>query len=133
MNSTFVVEKIDYTKYAMLLPQLAIVFISWIQLIFSLNRYKGILKFTSEELSSFYLFVISGACKWVASLSIKTNTFGFQLTSSLIGTLLYGSAFVILYNNSFNTPTKQQFIGILLSLVTSTLWEFQHRSVYEMN
>ena len=103
MNSTFEVEKIDNTKYAMLLPQLAIVFISWIQLIFSLNRYKGILKFTSEEISSFYLFVISGACKWVASLSIKTNSFGFQLTSSLIGTLLYGSAFVILYNNSFDS------------------------------
>ena len=120
-------------KYILLLPQVAIVFISWIQLIFSLNRFRGFLNFTSAELSAFYLFIISGACKWVAALAIRTNSFGFQLSSSLIGTALYGSAFVILYNNKFGLPSKQQFIGLVLSLVTSTLWEIQHRLVYGMN
>lgn len=130
MNITILED--ENSEYYILLPQIAIVFISWIQLIFSLNRFRGFLKFTASEMSAFYLFVISGACKWVASLSIKTNSFGFQLTSSLIGTALYGSAFVILYNNKFELPSKQQFIGILLSLVTSSLWETQHRLVYSM-
>jgi len=131
-SSLFNVKETEEDQYYLLLPQLAIVFISWIQLIFSLNRFKGLLKFTSPELSAFYLFIISGACKWVAALSIRTNSFGFQLTSSLIGTALYGSAFVILYNNEFDMPSKQQTIGLFLSLITSSLWEVQHRMVWEM-
>ena len=132
-NSTFPIgEETENIKYYLLLPQIAIVFISWIQLIFSLNRFRGILKFTSPELSAFYLFIISGACKWVAALSIRTNSFGFQLSSSLIGTALYGAAFVILYNNEFGLPTRQQNIGLVLSLITSSLWEIQHRMVWEM-
>ena len=131
-SSLFNVKETEEDQYYLLLPQIAIVFISWIQLIFSLNRFKGLLKFTSPELSAFYLFIISGACKWVAALSIRTNSFGFQLASSLIGTALYGSAFVILYNNEFGIPSKQQTIGLFLSLITSSLWEVQHRMVWEM-
>lgn len=131
-NYTIIVEEVENLQYYLLLPQVAIVFISWIQLIFSLNRFRGFLNFTSPELSSFYLFIISGACKWVAALSIKTNSFGFQLSSSLVGTSLYGAAFVVLYNNEFGLPSKQQSIGLVLSLVTSTLWEVQHRMVWEM-
>lgn len=131
-SSLFNVKETEEDQYYLLLPQIAIVFISWIQLIFSLNRFNGLLKFTSPELSAFYLFIISGACKWVAALSIRTNSFGFQLASSLIGTALYGSAFVILYNNEFGMPSKQQTIGLFLSLITSSLWEIQHRMVWEM-
>tara|TARA_B100000214_G_C23973148_1_gene631288 strand:+ start:3121 stop:3528 length:408 start_codon:yes stop_codon:yes gene_type:complete len=125
-------EETSENAYYLLLPQIAIVFISWIQLVFSLNRFKGFFKFTAPELSSFYLFIISGASKWVAALSIRKKSFMFQLTSSLIGTALYGAAFVILYNNEFGLPTKQQSIGLLLSLITSFLWEFQHRMVWQM-
>jgi hypothetical protein len=132
-NNTFInVEETTNLKYYLLLPQISIVFISWIQLIFSLNRFRGFLKFTSPELSAFYLFIISGASKWVAALSIRTSSFAFQLSSSLVGTALYGAAFVILYNNEFSLPTRQQNIGLLLSLVTSSLWEIQHRMVWEM-
>lgn len=131
-NSTILDEGVENVQYYLLLPQVAIVFISWIQLIFSLNRFRGFLKFTSPELSAFYLFIISGACKWVAALSIRTNSFGFQVSSSLVGTSLYGAAFVVLYNNEFGLPSKQQSVGLVLSLVTSTLWEIQHRMVWEM-
>ncbi len=131
-NSTIIGQEVETVQYYLLLPQIAIVFISWIQLILSLNRFKGFLKFTSPELSAFYLFIISGACKWVAALSIRTNSFGFQLSSSLVGTALYGAAFVVLYNNEFGLPTKQQSVGLALSLVTSALWEIQHRMVWEM-
>lgn len=119
-------------EYILILPQILIVFISWMQLIFSLNRFKGILKFSSAELSSFYLFIISGACKWVSALSIKQNSFLFQLISSSIGTCLYGAGFVILYNDKFDVPSRQQNIGLFLSLVTSTLWEIQNRLVYKL-
>ena len=131
-NSTIIGQEVETVQYYLLLPQIAIVFISWIQLILSLNRFKGFLKFTSPELSAFYLFIISGACKWVAALSIRTNSFGFQLSSSLVGTALYGAAFVVLYNNEFGLPTRQQSVGLALSLVTSALWEIQHRMVWEM-
>ncbi len=120
-------------EYILILPQILIVFISWIQLIFSLNRFKGILKFSSAELSSFYLFIISGACKWVAALSIKQNSFLFQLISSSVGTCLYGAGFVILYNDKFDVPSRQQSIGLFLGLVTSTLWEIQNRLVYKLS
>lgn len=119
-------------EYILILPQILIVFISWMQLIFSLNRFKGVLKFSSAELSSFYLFIISGACKWVSALSIKQNSFLFQLISSSIGTCLYGAGFVILYNDKFDVPSRQQNIGLFLSLVTSTLWEIQNRLVYKL-
>ena len=120
-------------KYLLMIPQVAIVFISWIQLIFSLNRFRGFFNFTSPELSAFYLFIISGACKWVAALSMRTSSFGFQLFSSLVGTSLYSSAFVILYNNKFDLPTGQQTIGVTLSLVTTSLWAIQNRLVFEMD
>ena len=131
-SETIVDSDPEVNKYYLLLPQIAIVFISWIQLIFSLNRFRGFLKFSSPELYAFYMFIISGACKWVAALSIRTSSFFFQASSSLIGTALYGSAFVILYNNDFGLPSQQQNIGLILSLFTSLLWEIQHRMVWEM-
>lgn len=131
MSSNSTIEEENIEKYILVLPQILIVFISWIQLVFSLNRFKGILKFTSAEMSSFYLFIISGACKWVSALSLN-NSFAIQMFSSLIGTALYGAGFVILYNNEFTTPSQQQFIGLFLSLITATLWEIQNRLVYDL-
>jgi len=122
----------DAIRYILILPQFGIVFITWIQLIFSLNRFNGVYKFTSPELSAFYLFIISGSCKWVAALSIRTSSFVFQLFSSLVGTLLYTSAFLILFNNKFGTPSKQQWFGLILSGCTTTLWEVQNRLVFNV-
>ena len=50
---------------------MAIVVITWVQTIFSLNRYKGILKFSPPELTGFLLFLISGTNKWVVALATK--------------------------------------------------------------
>ena len=57
----------------------------------------------------------------------KKNSFAFQLTSSLVGTLLYTSGFVIIYNNNFSLATKQQWFSILLSAVVTICWEYQGR------
>lgn len=113
--------------YILIFPQLAIVVITWIQTIFSLNRYKSILKFSPPELTGFLLFLISGTNKWVAALATKKNSFAFQLTSSLVGTLLYSSGFVIIYNNNFSLASKQQWFSILLSAVVTICWEYQGR------
>ena len=113
--------------YLLIFPQMAIVVITWIQTIFSLNRFRSIVSFTPPELVGFLLFLISGTNKWVAALSTKKNSFSFQLFSSLIGTLLFTSGFVIIYNNNFSLASKQQWFGIFLSAIVTVCWELQGR------
>ena len=118
--------------YLLIFPQLGIACVSWIQTIFSLNRFRGLCKFTPPELAGFILYIISGSCKWVAAMASKQNSFSFQLSSSLIGTLLYTAGFTIIFNNNFTLATKQQWISILLAILSTSLWEIQSRMIVNL-
>lgn len=107
----------------LLLPHLAIQFVSWLQIVLSLNRFNGVARFTRAELAGLAIYLCSAFVRWTASLATTNASFAFQAVTACIGGLMSFSGFIIIYNDRVALPTRQQRNSILLVLVITTLWE----------
>lgn len=127
-------EHLTLTSYALwiLLPQFFISFVSWIQLVCSMNRFRGLNKFTNTDLWALLLFVHSGFVRWIAALAVRTSSLAFQIVAALIASTLGWISFVVVFNECFRFPSPQQRYSLILSIVVTGLWEVSNRLVFEM-
>lgn len=119
-------------EYVLLIPQVCISAVSWGQYIFSVNRYRGAMNLTTSDLVSFIVLMNSALVRWVATLAVRSDNVTFQMLSAFIGSTLGWAAFVLVYNEDFLIPTRQQMMALLLSLTITMLWEINGRLVYEL-
>ena len=116
--------------YIVLLPHIAISLVSWLQLVLSMNRYRGACSFSHSELWALLFLVLSGVVRWVASLSIVTSSLSFQVATSFIGASLAWTSFVVVFNGGFTLAARQQALALIMSLVITALWELNNRLVF---
>ena len=118
--------------YWILLPQFLISVVSWIQLILSMNRYRGMCMFTRTDLWALIVFLHSGFVRWIAALAIRGSTLRFQIFAAFIGPLLSWISFVIVFNEGFLIPSRQQWWALAMSVLVTSLWEINNRLVIQM-
>lgn len=115
-----------------LLPQMLISLLSWIQLILSMNRYRGVKRFSRGDAWALLIFLHGGLVRWVAVLALAKGTVRFQILSALVGSLLAWIAFVVVFNGGFVLPSHQQLWALVMSLVITVLWEVSNRLALEL-
>lgn len=115
------------TLILLLLPQLAIGLVSWAQIIFVQNRFKGCCVFQYTDLWGLLLLIHGSFVRWIAALATYSRSLTFQLTAACVGATLGWTSFVVIYNQDFLLPTKQQTWSLLMSLVVTVLWELHNR------
>lgn len=101
--------------------------VSWIQLILSMNRYHGILRFSRADVWALLLFLHGGLVRWIAALSLTSGTLRFQILSALVGAILSWISFVVVFNAGFILPSHQQLWALVMSLLITALWEISNR------
>jgi len=111
----------------LLVPQFLIGLVSWIQLLLSMNRYRGAMRFTRTELWALLLFLHGGFVRWIAALAVLTSSLGFQIFVALVGVTLGWASFVVVFNEGFTLPSRQQTWALGMSLVIAGLWEVNGR------
>lgn len=115
-----------------LFPHLGISVLSWLQLVFSMNRFYGIKKFKVIDAWAFMLFLHGAFVRWIAALAIRTHNPFYQLTASMIGAALSWTSFVVVYNGDFVLPTRQQTFALLITLLITMLWELNNRIIFNL-
>lgn len=116
--------------YWILLPQLGISLVNWAQLVLSMNQYRGLCRFSRVHVWSLLLSLFAGVVRWVSQLAIRTETLGFQLVAAFVGSGITWTCFVLVFNQDFEPPTRQQATALLLSLVVTSLWEVSNRLAF---
>ena len=115
-----------------LLPQMMISIVSWIQLILSMNRYRGLLHFSRPDVWALLLFLHGGLVRWVAAIALTNGTLRFQIFSALVGAILSWISFVVVFNAGFILPSYQQIWALVMSLVITALWEVSNRLTLQL-
>lgn len=122
----------DETVYLVLLPQLAISLLSWAQIVLAINRYRGLCRFTAIEMWSLLLFLHSGFVRWIAALAIRSSSVMFQVSASCVGAILGWASFVVVFNEDFLLPTRQQTWALMITLMITALWEVNNRLIFSL-
>ena len=120
------------TAYYILIPQFTISFISWIQLILSMNRFRGVCMFTRTDMWAFIVFLHAGFVRWIAALATHSNDIEFQFIASLIGSTLSWISFVVVFNEGFQLPSRQQWWALLMLNIITSLWEVNNRLILQL-
>lgn len=119
-------------SYVVLLPQFGISLVSWLQILFSINRFQGVRRFARSDLWALLLYMHAGMVRWVAALSLKTATLGFQILTAFVGATMAWASFVVLFNGGFYLPSSQQWLALSMSLLVTLLWEVNARVVNDL-
>ena len=113
----------DSQKVLILLPHTGIAIISWLQIVLSLNRFRGFTRPSQAEALGLVLYLSSALVRWITSLATQNSSFLIQVVSASMGSLMAFGSFVIVYNDRIDIPTRQQAHSFILVLVTTLLWE----------
>lgn len=124
--------RIGPTVYWVLVPQFGISVVSWAQLVLSMNRFRGMTQFSTTDLWALLLIVHGGFVRWIAALAVKTSSLEFQFLAALIAATLGWISFVVVFNEGFRLPSRQQRYSLAASIVVTGLWEVSNRMVFEM-
>lgn len=116
-------------SYGLLGVHMTISLGGWLQLVFSMNRFRGPCNFFFIDVWALVVYLQAGAVRWVASLAVREPSVAFQLTVACLGTVLSWVAFVLIFNEKFSYPTAQQFAALFMSLILTLLWEASSRLV----
>ncbi len=120
------------SSYVLFAPQLAISLTSWIQIVFAINKYNGVCKFRTTDLWGLLLLTHSAFVRWIASLATRTSSLHFQIAAALIAATIGWTSFIIIFNESFVLPTRQQTWSLLMSLLVTLLWELNNRLLFSL-
>ena len=115
-----------------IIPQLGISLVSWIQLILSLNLFRGIRHFRSSEFFALFLYIVAAFVRVIAGAATVTQNLALQLAAASVATGLVFAAFVIIYNQGFIPPSRQQWISAIFVVVPTFLWEAHTRIFMDM-
>lgn len=114
-----------------LLPHLGIAVLSWAQILFSINRYRGVNKLTRADLWSLLIFLHSAFVRWIGAIAIRASP-TYQILSSTIGATLAWISFVLIFNQDVLLPTIQQTWALGFALVLNLLWELSNRLAFDL-
>ena len=115
-----------------ILPQLGISLLEWIQIILSLNMFRSALRFSRYELVALALYLIAAFVRVVAGAATVVQNLALQITAGIVASLLTYSGFVIIFNQSWALPSRQQLGGGIFVLVPTVLWEVHTRLFLDM-
>lgn len=113
--------------YLLLLPQFLISIVSWLQLILSINRFRGFNRFSRTDAWGLLVFLHAAFVRWIAALAVVGSSVRFQIFAAFVSAVLGWISFVIVFNEGFVLPSRQQVIALLMSIVITTLWELNNR------
>ena len=119
-------------RFLILLPHVGIALVSWIQTVLSLNRFSSPRRITRPELLGLSLFLSSAIVRWLTSIATRKATFRTQVFGASTGSLMAFSAFVVIYNDRIDLPSRQQANSLLLVLVVTALWETVTRLILDL-
>ena len=127
-------DDVNPLYYWAFLPQIGISTIGWFSTILSLNRFRcRISEYSLPEKIAFVLYMIASLTRVVAGGATVRKNFPMQLTAGILGSLLTFAAFIMIYNNNLELPSKQQIQSILLVMITTGLWEIHARIFMAIN
>lgn len=113
--------------YLLLIPQFLISLVSWLQLILSINRFRGFYQFSRNDIWSLLVFLHAAFVRWIAALAVVGSSVRFQIFAAYVSAVLGWISFVVVFNEGFLLPSRQQVIALAMSLVITTLWEVNNR------
>ena len=123
----------DPAVYWVLFLQLIIGGLSWAQLIFSMNRYLGVRRLRRNDAWAL-LLSLEGGRRALGRLPRGARRLvrlpGGRHARS--GATLAWASFVVVFNDDFILPARQQAGALLVSLAVTALWEVNNRIVFEM-
>jgi hypothetical protein len=118
--------------YVVLIPQIGISIVSWLQLVLSMNRYRGVSKCHRIDLWSLVLFLHAGFVRWIARLALVSQAAEIQMAAALTASAIAWVAFVLVFNDGFHLPSRQQWIALLMTLLVTLLWEVHNRMLVQL-
>ena len=134
MNITSTDDEFNPLYYWAFLPQIGISIIGWFSTILSLNRFRcKVNEYSSPEKIAFLLYLIASFTRVVAGGATVRKNFPMQLISGILGSLLTFAAFIMIYNNNLELPSKQQIQSIFLVMLTTGLREIHARIFMTIN
>ena len=113
--------------YLLLIPQFLISLVSWLQLILSINRFRGFYQFSRNDVWGLLVFLHAAFVRWIAALAVVGSSVRFQIFAAYVSAVLGWISFVVVFNEGFLLPSRQQAIALAMSLVITTLWEVNNR------
>ena len=120
-------KDLPWSNLIIIVPHIAIGIVNYFRTIFSLNRFRGCFQMSSAERIGFGLCMMSALVRWITSMSVLSESFAFQLFSGTMGSVTSWASFVVIYNNTIELPSRQQFQSLLFVLTSSALWEVVSR------
>lgn len=105
---------------------------SWLRLLLSMNRVSlslsslwcgGNSVAASIRTTSLFLFLVSGVCYLAAALAIMTQSPYVQFAASFVASVLSWISFVIIFNENYSCPSREQFGALFQIVLLSILWE----------
>jgi len=118
--------------FLILIPQVAISLLSWVQIVLSINRFDGVLEIGRINLWGLLLFLYTAFLRWIATLALRTELFHFQWLAALLAATIAWVGFVVIFNGDFFIPTRQQALSLLASLAITMLWEVNNRMLIQL-
>jgi hypothetical protein len=118
--------------FMLLIPQFMISFVSWIQLILSMNRFRGIQKFSRTDAWALVVFLHAAFVRWIAALAVVGSSMQYQIFAALVSATLGWISFVVVFNEGFLIPSQQQIIALVMSIIITLLWEVNNRILTQM-
>lgn len=119
--------------YLLLIPQFLISVVSWLQLILSINRFHGLDRFSRTDVWGLLVFLHAGFVRWIATLAIVAASMHFQIFMAFVAATLGWISFVVVFNEGFALPSRQQCLALVMSLVITVLWEVNNRMLTGMS
>ena len=113
--------------YVVLAPQVGISLVSWLQLVFSMNRYRGVARFERIDLWALLLFLQGAFVRWMAALALVASSLPLQMAAALVASAISWAGFVLIFNGDLHLPSRQQWIALAMSLLVTLLWEVHNR------
>ena len=111
----------------------AIGFGSWLRLLLSMNRLtvdpwrmcgnQDDLRYV--RLIAFAIYCVSPVCYVTAALAIIGENMWLQFLSSMLGSFLGWSAFVVVFNGGLHAPSRAQVGALVQIIILSFLWELR--------
>ena len=107
----------------LLLTHVGISTLSWLQLIFSMNRYVLPCQFQTCDLWALLLFSEAALLRWATALATRNGDLWIQLAFAGASAVLGWASFVVVFNEGFTRASRQQGFALVFSFLVTLLFE----------
>ena len=110
-------------------PAFGIAILNWCRVIFILNRFRGVTRFSKPEMLALLLYIFGGYLAWITEMSILNDSLAtLQVVASLYRASLNWFGMLLIVNERLYV-TRQQLGSLCFIVAIAFLWELQHRIV----